>query len=476
MTIKRGRYPANLSTGEACVVHIDEDGPKLEIDRVHAHPREFFQGLDMPERMVIALQGGGVMTMTGLYRVHRTATFISSYEEYRSNLAIAGPAELSEATKIKSLTFSPSNPELSVMYRGHRLSRHVNDDNLTIRDLSGSVQSGTQYIVDVIDHNRCEAFSSSATNLTVSGHVLISTNSNIMGQSVKENRNVKISYHDFTNIYSSIQDMICVCDFFTLLVGEVVSPIEVELTCEGQPDRWGNLPNFTVFARWREQGRPIDPQHGRRCLISPMFDSGVYERSLATWMDRRQNWGQSYALGTTCTQNQHEISRRRFLDAATWFESIPTSFESQRTKIPKRVLEEAADAASSAFSDRGESISAGRIKALLGPLNSPSLSDKVNDALLRSRIYMGADLIPDRLDQLASFLPRIRGRFAHGEDAFLSNLGHLVHEATLLYETIAYALTIEGLGFHIKPESQGHPLLSTIRVLQQFAGEPPNQS
>ncbi|MFD1952005.1 hypothetical protein ACFSGX_14625 [Sphingomonas arantia] len=279
---------------------------------------------------------------------------------------------------------------------------------------------------------------------------------------------MKLTYTQPTLIHSAITDMLSVCDFMSLMVGEVISPVSVSFVTEGEVDRWGALPHYDVHARWRPNGKDIDPQYGRRCLSTPMFDTETYQSALATWVNRQSRWLQSHALATVCLDNQREISRRRFLDAAAWFESVPTFYECQREEIKREVITDAATAACKVFIESGADVSIDRAQALLSPLNSASLSIRIADAMARVRATLGDDLLPERLDKLAKVLPRIRGKFAHGEDAFLGDLGHMVHDATLLFEVLSAALTLEELGVRITPDSFGHPFSNSVTELQQF--------
>ena len=427
----------------------------------------------MPERLSVRLDGKKVVTLTGLYRTRRSSSFVAAHEKYEANLSFVGPDEFIDGPIVKSLTFRPSNEILAVMYKGHRISRYVGADTVPLSDVKDAPRGGTRYLVDVIDHERCQAFAANADRLSVSGHVIVSTNSTVQGQTTHEERQVKVTYAAPVSIQTGITDMLSLCDFMSLMVGEVISPISVSVVTEGAADRWGFPPHFDVHARWRPPGKEIDPQYGRRCLATPMFDAEIYQDAVASWINRQERWSQSYALATVCLDNQREVSRRRFLDAAAWFESIPTFYERPRSKVSREVIRAAATAAGIAFTDGGAEVTVERVQALLSPVNSASLAVRIADALVRARASLGGEMLPDMLDELAKMLPRIRGKFAHGEDAFLGDLGHLVHDATLLFEVLAAALTLDELDIKITLDSIGHPFRTAITELQQFAVDDP---
>ncbi len=461
-----------LDDGTACVIHIDDKGVQLEFDRHHIHPRELFVARDYPDDITVSLSQGSVATLTGVYRIHRSSNFTSAHEKYRANLTYIGPAAFLAEPNITDVIFRPTNERVAILYKAHRVHRFVGSATETLEDIVAGNITGYRYEVDVIDLEKCQAFEAKSDDLTVSGNVEILVNSDIQGSETTETRKVRVKYTSPVDAQSAIRDLITVSDYLSLMVGEVVSPLEVSLKCQGGPDKWGEPPTYQVFGRWRDPGRDINPQKGHRCIGAPLIDQRAYENALRQWMDRKVSWRQSYALGTICLGNQNEVSRRRLLDAAAWFESVPTFYERPRNKIARAVIAEASVAASAVFSRESDSVSVERAQALLGSVNATSLGLKIQDAVIYVRGMVGADVITPKIDRLASFLPKIRGKFAHGEDAFLGEFGHLVYEAILLFEVLAGVLTLAvEHGVLPKPDLSGHPLQRALFELQQFNAE-----
>jgi len=88
--------------------------------------------------------------------------------------------------------------------------------------------------------------------------------------------------------------------------------------------------------------------------------------------------------------------------------------------------------------------------------------------MAHARNALGADLLPMHLDQLAAAIPKIRGKFAHGEDAFASEVGHLIYDATLLLAVLTSTLTLQGLGIRLSADMSGHPLRTALRELRDY--------
>jgi len=128
-----------------------------------------------------------------------------------------------------------------------------------------------------------------------------------------------------------------------------------------------------------------------------------------------------------------------------WFESIPDAYLGNRPSISRTKLQAAAAAASNALSDVGEDVSAKRIAGLLGSLNAPSLGMRLDAAVAYIRSRFGEASLPADAGQMLSLASKIRGRFAHGEDAFLGPEGGRIYEVTLLVETVAALLTLADL-------------------------------
>ncbi len=465
------RLPATTEDGEACVVYFDEHGPRIEFDRVHTHPKQFLEADEYPER-IVAYSPNKIITFVGVRRVRRTSTFHGSHEEYRANITFVGSEALSEDASIERIAFQPSNERLAVLYNGHRTYRQVSAPETTIAELENRSEFGLGYQVEIINEGKCQAFSVNVDDVLVTGHVLISTNGSIQGTFVEEHRQIAISYGQGVAFNEALKDLNYLSDFLSMMVGEVISPLSVSIKIQQEANKFDNTLmsssrlNFEVFAKWRPGGRELDPKDGRRCLLSPMFDKANYELALGSWMKRRSSWGQSYALSSACLANQREFSRRRFLDAAAWFESIPCFYEKERDQISSSILKSVAEEAASVLANENISISPDRIQAILGSLNASSLSQKIQDALVFVRKHIPIEVLTPDVEKLSKLLPKIRGKFAHGEDAFVSKLGSKVYDATLLFEVIAAALTLYSLDeFETRFTETQHPFLRSIAEL-----------
>lgn len=467
---KAQRWAGNLQDGTKCVFYLEDGQTRLEIDRHHEHPRDMFQAPEEPERLVVQLSDGKVATFTGVYRTRRSADMTQSFEEYRANITYLGPEEFRPEHGVVRLTFRPSNERLAVMYSRHRAHGTVDAEDASLETITAGNGPGRRFYVDIIDSARLRAFTARTGDLEVAGNIGLSISSDMHGQRTKEHRTVSLQYERPTTLAFTIPDILATCDFISLIIGAVVSPITLNATTVGDRDRFDRPPTFDIYAGWREAGHEIEPRKGHRCLAAPMFDVDLYERAISNWLGRRQEWSTSYALGTVCLAHQEEISSRRFLDAAAWFESIPvTVYERQRERIGRDILEAASTAAAAVFQANGADVSESRARALLGPVNAASLNVRINDAMTFARSSFGQDILPPSLDRLASVISRIRGRFAHGEDAFASDLGHLVYDATLLLEALACMLTLEGLGgIQLTPDNGGHPIHRTLSELRVF--------
>ncbi|MFD1952004.1 hypothetical protein ACFSGX_14620 [Sphingomonas arantia] len=140
----------------------------------------------MPDRISVALDNNKFATLTGLYRTSRSSNFVTAHEVYEANLSFVGPKEFVYAPSVKIMSFRPTNEMLAVMYRGHRVSRHLATDNITLAELEQEPHKGMRYLVDLIDHERCQAFAAKADRLQISGHILVSTNATVQGQTAQE--------------------------------------------------------------------------------------------------------------------------------------------------------------------------------------------------------------------------------------------------------------------------------------------------
>lgn len=469
MRSKSNRLSGRLADGTECVLYLSDDGRRLEVDRDHQDIREVFDAPEQPERLVMAITSNQVATLTGVYRTRRQSNFSRSFEEYRANIIYVGPTELQLSSEITRLRFRPTNERLAVMYNGHRIHHTVDAEETTLKAISAREQLGSRYIVDVIDAEKRRAFISASDGLSVSGDVNLTIRNNIQGHDTIEERITTLSFATPVSVALAFSNMLSICDFMSLMVGAVVSPASVQLETDGEADRHGRSPSFDVHANWREPGREIDPQKGRRCLAAPLFDRAGYESALTAWISRKALWRSCHALGTVYLSHDDELSRRRFLDAEAWFESLPTEcYERPRTRVAKDVVTAAAKAAAAAFREGNSDVSEGRARALLGPVNAASLNVRLDDAMAQARNALGLDLLPLSLDKLAAAIPKIRGKFAHGEDAFASEVGHLIYDATLLLAVLTSTLSLQGLGIQLSADMSGHPLRTALRELQDY--------
>ena len=464
------RFSGRLQDGTECVLYLDEDGPRLEVDRDHHHPLDMFSPSDEQDRLVMRITDSKCATLTGAYSSRTLSNFSRSFTEYRANVTYIGPTEFHGLADIKRITFRPTNERLAVLYRGHRIHSIVDSDQATLSSIYAQEKQGGRYFVDIIDNERRCAFEATAGGIVVSGSVHLTVKNDVQGHETVESRVVSLKYDNPTDVTTAFSDMLSVCDFMSLMIGLTVSPVTIEIVTEGAPDHYQRPPSFEVYAHWREAGKEVEPKHGRRCLAAPLFDQAAYVAALAAWLNRKEEWSTSHALGTVCFSHPDEISSRRFLDAAAWFESIPASiYERARDRIPKDIISAAAKAAAAVFADKEIDVSEGRTRALLGQLNAASLSARIEDALTFARMTFGEEQLPPSLDYLGAMIPRIRGKFAHGDDPFTGELGHLVYDATLLLEVLSGALTLSELGVRIAPEMGGHKLRRGLFELMDFS-------
>lgn len=460
------RLSGLLGDGTTCVIFVEGSDLRAEIDRRHDHPRQMFKADEIIDPLVVTIAANKIATLRGVIRVRRQANFVTSYENYKANLSFIGPAQFSPDEKVKELYFRPTNERLAVMYTGHRYHAHVGTDDIKLSAILDSPMEGFRYEVDVIDYDRCQAFEAISKHVIMSGNVEVTTQSDVLGHHVTEARQVMLNYECPTDITAALQDMFVVCNFMSLMIGEVVSPTTVKARTADDDDSQTGIPRYDIYGRWRAPGKELRPQDGRRCMSAPLLGQTEFQTALAIWMDRKETWQQSYELGAQCLLNQNESSRRRFLDAAAWFESIPLFYQTPRTQIDKKTIAHAAEMASQAFIDRGAEVAPSRAQALLGNVNATSLGAKIADAMLLARSGTYASFLKPSLDAIAKAIPKIRGSFAHGEDAFLGRTGHLVYEATLLLEVLSAVLTLDGLpGIRIVPEAGGHPLRQSLYEL-----------
>lgn len=187
-------------------------------------------------------------------------------------------------------------------------------------------------------------------------------------------------------------------------------------------------------------------------------------------MDRREEWLQSYRLGTESIHRQHEVTRYRFLDAIGWFESIPDFYLPEASKIPKSVVRDAASAAAKSFGENGHTIEESRLRSLLSPINVLSLSMRLRAAVDHIEQRYGSGTLPADAPTLCAIVASIRGSFAHGQNAFEGELGARVYEATILTEVICALLTLSGLPVNLDRiiSAHHHPLNNWKQQLAEF--------
>lgn len=472
MEILAGLLPDNAP----CKVHFEDGRVLVEVDEYGVDPDKLMLGQATPERVAIRLQNGKTATLLDIVPVSRSGNLgISSFVQTRmaSYRTLVGPSEFLDEQLIESIEFSPSNELLAIYYRQHR--RHVElarDQEFTAGDLLSAEGVWAPIIVDAIDRDRLVVFSRQLSDLEITIAVAISTNHTPQGANTTERRFVRLAYGNPQPLRIGLQDIGTICDFFSLVVGEVVAPHAIKVV-SGETHELFGPPTFDVHVTYRPPGKDLDPKFPFRCLISPQLDAVGYENSIAIWLDRRNEWLQSYRLGTESIGRQHEVTRHRFLDAIGWFESISDFYLPPADQIPKATVGKAARAAAKVFLAGGHEIDESRLRGLLSPINVLSLSMRLRAAISHIRQRFGTDALPPDSEELAGIIASIRGAFAHGENAFEGALGGRIYEASLTVENICKFLTLSAMPLDLHRISSAHhnPIIDARQQLFEFYKE-----
>jgi hypothetical protein len=187
-------------------------------------------------------------------------------------------------------------------------------------------------------------------------------------------------------------------------------------------------------------------------------------------MERRNEWMNSYHLASDSIARQRELSRHRYLDAAAWFESIPSFYQNTNPAISPKTFDHAAQAARAAFAEDGVCVSERRVRQLFAPLRTPSLAMRLRAAMAHVRERFGVTALPESAESLISKITRLRGLLAHGEDFFSANAAQDMHELVLLLETVCGLLTLSGLPWELErlKHAHQHPMQNARWMLSNF--------
>lgn len=156
-----------------------------------------------------------------------------------------------------------------------------------------------------------------------------------------------------------------------------------------------------------------------------------------------------------------------------WFEAIPPFYMPPKDKFPRKLLDQAAALGERLFARSGHPVSAGRLRALLAPLNAPSLSVRLQAAIQHLEERFGTDVLPADARGRGKLITRFRGPAAHGENPLTGETIAEFYESLLLVEAIAWLLTLSALPWRIDrlEASPWHPLREKLRQLKRLASD-----
>ncbi len=283
----------------------------------------------------------------------------------------------------------------------------------------------------------------------------------------------------------ALADTVALCNFFTLVVGEVVSPTVLKLTLAVDRQE-ADVQNsdeeqllssfdreFELHVMTRRAGGEVEPNKAHRCLVSPAFDGSAYSEVLAGWMARRAGWKEAYrGLAEVCAL-QRQIGLERFLAAVRWFEAIPTFYMPSGERLPRKLLDRAASLGERLFTRSGHPVSADRLRSLLAPLNTPSLGARLHAAIQHLEERFGSGALPSDARERVKLITRFRGAAAHGENPLTGDTINDFYDSLLLAEAISWLLTLSALpwSFDRLEGSPWHPLRDKLIQLSRLAAE-----
>lgn len=180
---------------------------------------------------------------------------------------------------------------------------------------------------------------------------------------------------------------------------------------------------------------------------------------LVAWMDRLDDWKNTYVHMAGCLRMHREISSERLLSACKWLECIPTA--SPELVSDNSVIEAMARAAHAAGVESGLEVNLGRVRGILKPLIKES-----HDARFRrlvSLVWPNNHQSKSR-DEFVAELKRsqgLRGAAAHNHIEVRSqeefaDLARVIHAV----EALCFLLTMRDLPWSDKARGRlmGHPM------------------
>jgi hypothetical protein len=379
-----------------------------------------------------------------------------------TNQVFIGPRSFGETDLVNAISFRPTNEFLSQYYIAHRAHAHWNGATPLEPDklfTHPPVLEWGELIIDAIDGNRLIMCEFDHDNMKVTLGTSISGRSDAQGVETTEQRFTRIDYTDPVPLTTMLVDLMTIANFYSFVVGEVVTPTEVSIE-SGHEEAPVGRPRFEFRTRFRRPGANLHPREARRCLISHPEDGDNYTRSLRLWVERREEWGQSYFFGSESLAQQKQITRHRYLDAAGWFESIPTFYLQSEPSISRQILGALTAAAKTLLNAKGVDVSENRLRDVLAMLRTPPLGARLRAAMAHIRARFGDAALPPRAEDLIPRMSGLRGRLAHGENPLSSHEAGEMHELTFLFETVCWFLTLSALPWNPDrlDRAHGHPM------------------
>jgi hypothetical protein len=454
-----------LLNGQACKLALGPERFTLEIAIHDVDPQAAVGHQEViADPLTVSLVNGKIATLKGNYpaghRGHLGADRAFVLSRIGSNQVLVGSRPFDDADLVDAISFQPTNELLAQYYVAHRAHVHVSKGRpLDVDQLFSPSGAWGEIVIDAIDGNRLTMCEFEEGHLKIALRILISELSDAQGTRSQETRLTRIEYGEPVNLNVALRDIMSVINFFSFVVGEVINPTSLQIE-SGSQDGMGLRPTFEFHSSFRQAGARIDPEEARRCLISQPVDDVAYTQSLRVWMERHEEWGQSYYLGSESLSRQNEISRHRYLDAVGWFESIPLFYQDLRPSISSEIIREAAKAAREVFHTSGVDVSESRLRHLLAPLNAQSLAMRLRAAMAHIRSRFGDTALPPGAEGLISGMSGLRGRLAHGENPLSPDDGMQIYELTLLVETVCRFLTLSALPWSVGrlDRAHGHPM------------------
>jgi hypothetical protein len=438
-------------------------GPEQAVLEIAADvgPRTAFGDHTVADPTVVTLFDGRIATLKGNYLAAGSRSETRDGRTFAltrigTNQVLVGPRTFTDADLVSGITFRPTNDLIAQYYTAHRGHvRAARTHPLHVDRLFSRSSEYGEIIIDALDENRLTICKFEQDNLTVTLYVSITEASNALGTRIDERRSTRISYKHPVPLDVAFRDVMVIIHFFSFTVGGKITPTEIKIA-SGPEDNFHRRPLFDLHVWFPRETEMLDPKEALRCLISQPIDGDSYKECLQAWLGRRDNWMQSYYLGSETLASQGEISRHRYLDAAAWFESIPPFYQDMRTTIPRGVIDQVSKATAASFKEQGVEVPERRVRDLFGPLHAPPLAARLRAAMSHIRVHFGEATLPLKTEDLIPKITRLRGRLAHGEDPIASDDARDMHELTLLLETVCGFLTLSGLPWSLGRLDHAH--------------------